>query len=259
MNFLTSENYYQATEYMSVSQYKDFCQCEAMAMAKINGTYTEEETTAMLVGGYVDAWFEGTLDEFKEKHPEIFKRDGELRADYAQADQIIKRVQQDKLFMEYMGGEKQVIETAELFGTQWKIKIDSLCPDKIVDLKCMRTMDRVIGKSFVEYWRYDTQLAVYQRVHFENTGIMLPCYLAVCTKEKVTDIAIIEIPQWRLNECIEEVERDMPRILEVKGGLVEPEPCGVCDYCKSVKVLTKPIDFELVGFDNREIKRILGE
>lgn len=49
----------------------------------------------------------------------------------------------------------------------------------------------------------------------------------------------------------------MPRILEVKNGKAEPERCGVCEYCRQTKVLTAPIDFELVGFNNRELNVIL--
>ena len=41
---LTSDNYYSKKanrEFMSVSQFKDFMKCPAMAMAKLNGTYNE--------------------------------------------------------------------------------------------------------------------------------------------------------------------------------------------------------------------------
>ena len=125
---LTNENYYSVEanrEFMSVSQYKDFEKCEAMAMAILKGEWEKPKTTALMVGSYVDSWFEGTLDEFKAAHPEIFKKDGSLKADYVQAEEIIAFIQKDPKFMEYMAGEKQIILTAELFGTPWKIKIDS--------------------------------------------------------------------------------------------------------------------------------------
>ena len=73
---LTAENYYSEEanfEYMSVSQFKDFVGtygrrgCEFTAMEKLRGAYKEEETTALLVGSYVDAYFEGTLDKFCAK------------------------------------------------------------------------------------------------------------------------------------------------------------------------------------------------
>ena len=64
---LDQNNYYSPEanqQYFSVSQYKDFMKCEAMAMAKINGTYQPAMTKAMLTGSFVDAYFEGTLDAF---------------------------------------------------------------------------------------------------------------------------------------------------------------------------------------------------
>lgn len=255
---LSNANYYSEPanwEYMSVSQYKQFVKCESAAMAQLRGEWEQPKTTALLVGSYVDAWFEGTLDEFKEKNPEIFKKDGTLKSDYIMADQIITHVQKDNLFMEYMGGMKQEIRTAQLFGCNWKIKIDSLCPDKIVDLKVMRSMERVMGKSFVEHWGYDLQMAIYSAVE----GSDLETYLAVVTKQEPPDMEIIHIPKWRREELLEEVEKTLPRISKVKAGEVEPERCGVCPYCRSTKRLEEPIDFDMVGFSERERKAILGK
>ena len=254
---LTNENYYSDIanqEYMSVSQYKAFLKCEAAAMAELNGEYDRSMTTALLVGSYVDAWFEGTLDDFKCHHPEIYKRDGTLKSDFIQAEWIISRVQKDDLFMRYMAGTKQEIRTAELFGTKWKIKIDSLHPDKIVDLKVMRSMERVMGKSFVEHWGYDLQMAIYSAVE----GNDLATYLAVVTKETPPDMEIISIPKWRREELLEDVARNMPRILAVKSGRAEPERCGSCEYCRLTKKLTEPIDFELVGLSTAERKAVFG-
>lgn len=79
---LTAENYYSREaneEYMSVSQYKDFAgtygkmACEFTAMEKLNERWEDEKTTALLVGSYVDSYFEGTLDKFREENPEITK------------------------------------------------------------------------------------------------------------------------------------------------------------------------------------------
>lgn len=254
---LTNENYYSDEanmEYMSVSQYKSFMKCEAATMAELRGAWIRPKTTALLVGSYVDSWFEGTLPEFMEQNPEIFKRDGTLKADYVQATAIIERVKRDEMFMEYMAGEKQTIFTAELFGAKWKIKIDSLLPDKIVDLKVMRSMERIMGKSFVEHWGYDLQMAIYAAVH----GSDLDTYLAVVTKQTPSDLEIIEIPKWRREELLEEVSKFLPHIIDVKTGKVEPERCGVCEYCRATKKITEPIDFELVGLSTAERKALFG-
>ena len=260
---LTNANYYSLeanSEYMSVSQYKQFKKCEAAAMAQIRGEWEQEQSTALLVGSYVDAWFEGTLDEFKWSHPEIFTKSGRLKADFQQAEDIIARVQQDEVFMEYMSGRKQVIRTAELFGCKWKIKIDSRLRDKIVDLKVMRSMERIMGRSFVEHWGYDLQMAVYAAVEEKALKRKSPLstYLAVVTKQTPADLDVIEIPQWRREELLREVECSMPHILAVKTGQIEPERCGVCEYCRATKKISGPIDFELVGLSNAERKAIFG-
>lgn len=259
---LTNENYYSVEanrEFMSVSQFKDFEKCEAMAMAVLRGEWEKPKTTALMVGSYVDSWFEGTLDEFKAAHPEIFKKDGSLKADYVQAEEIIAFIQKDPKFMEYMAGEKQIILTAELFGTPWKIKIDSYhLGDKIVDGKVMRSMERIMGKSFVEHWEYDLQMAIYSAVVKAVTGLDLETYLAVVTKQEPPDKEVIHIPQWRREDILKNVERAMPRILDVKSGKVAPQRCGVCEYCRATKMIEEPIDFELVGLSAAERRAILG-
>ena len=65
---LTAENYFSAEnnmKYMSCSQFKSFLTCEASALAELHGEYQREVTDALLVGSYVDAHFEGTLDIFR--------------------------------------------------------------------------------------------------------------------------------------------------------------------------------------------------
>lgn len=255
---LNNDNYYSIEanrEYLSVSQYKEFKKCEASAMAQITGEWVKPKTTALLVGSYIDSWFEGTLTEFCASNPEIFKKDGSLKADYLQAEALIDFVKKDKVFMEYMAGEKQVILTKELFGVPWKIKIDSYHPGRmIVDGKVMRSMERIMGKSFIEHWGYDLQMAIYSEVE----GSDLETYLAVVTKQDPPDKEVIEIPKWRRVELLQDVERDIPRIVAVKSGLVPPQRCGICDYCRATKMIEKPIDFELVGLSTAERMAILG-
>lgn len=255
---LTNENYYSREAnlyYMSVSQFKAFECCEAAAMAELHGNYIQPKTKALLIGSYVDAWFEGTVASFKKANPEIFKRNGTLKSDFAQADRIIARVQQDKTFMEYMSGEKQRIFTADLFGTPWKIKVDSWFLDKLVDLKIMRTLEPIMGKSFIEYWGYDTQGAVYQAVEGGHKRF----YIAAATKERPTDFDVIHVPQYALDESIDYVERRIPHILAVKRGEIQPERCGVCQYCRLTKVLSGPIEMEDAGYSMKQLRAMKGE
>jgi hypothetical protein len=230
---LNEKNYYGTeanTEFVSVSQYKSFMQCEAAAMAELRGEYTRPVTRALLVGSFVDAYFEGAIDKFMEEHPAIFTRKHELRADFRRANKIIATVKNDRKFMDAMSGEKQKIFTFELFGIPWKAKLDSYNPGKaITDLKVVAKMD------MLPMWRYDLQGAVYQKGVEIVTGEKLPFYLAVVTKEKVMDRDIWQIPQSTLDLALKEIGENIGRIIDVKEGRAEPEHCGRCDYCKSVK------------------------
>lgn len=234
MKLNNDEQYYSAEanrSFWSVSQYKDFCKCEAMAIAKLHGEYEQPTTRAMLIGTLVDRWFEGTLDKLRQESPNIFYcRNGALRADFRKADQIIKRVQKDERFMQFMSGEKQKILTFEMFGVLWKMKMDSFVSEICVtDLKVVQNF-----KS-LSFWRYDIQGAAYIEGVRIALGQDLPFYLAAVTKEAVPNFDIFQIDRPTLDMALREIEGKMPRFIAVKAGLEEPHYCGVCDYCKSVK------------------------
>ena len=254
---LSSKNYYSKKankQYISVSQYKTFFGtlgmrgCEAQALAEMNEEYKREVTTPMLIGSYIDSYFEGTLEEFKLLHPEIFKKDGELKSEFKQAEIIIERIKKDKKFMQFMSGEKQTIMTAELGGGMWKIKMDSYIPHKaIVDLKIVEDIyksyyHKDTGRlNFIQERGYEFQLAVYQHVVEMNTGERLPCYIAAADKGKTTNIEIIQVTQPELDGALAGVEYGVNRIKLLKSGEMEATRCGRCDYCKETKVITKPI------------------
>lgn len=249
---LNKDNYFSTdanTNYWSVSQFKTFKDCEARAIAELNGEYVRPETKDLLIGSYVDAYFSGELDTFIGNHPELFnKRTGELKADYKRCDGIIKVADSDPMFMDYLDGDKQVIMTGELFGVRWKIKVDVLHDDKIVDLKVMRDMQPMFKdgerKTFIDAWGYDIQGFVYQQIVKANTGKTLPFYLAVVTKEPTPDHEVIHIPDYRLNSAGELVKHYIKRYDKVKHGTEEPTACGTCDWCRSQKKITKPLEYE---------------
>lgn len=231
---LTESNYYSTESdlaYMSVSQFKSFVKCEAATMAKLSGEYKEPITKALLIGSFVDSYFEGTLEQFMKDNPEIFTNKNELRAEFKRANEIIARIKADKTFMQFLSGEKQKILTFELFGIPWKIKIDSFIADKcIVDLKTSRRTDEL------PKWRYDIQGTIYQKgVELNGLG-KLPFYLAVATKEKVSELNIFQIPQSTLDLTLMEVEEKLPHIIDVKSGRIEAERCEKCPYCKATKI-----------------------
>lgn len=230
---LDQNNYYSPEanqQYFSVSQYKDFMQCEAMALAKIRGDYKPEMTRAMLTGSFVDAYFEGTLDQFMKDHPAVFTRKQELRSEFRKANEIIARIRSDELFMKFMSGEKQRIMTFDLFGVPWKMKMDSYLPGI-----CITDLKVVARFKSLPFWRYDLQGAVYKAGVLMNTDEVLPFYLAVATKERTIDLDIFQIPDSTIDMALSEIERNIQHYADVKQGLVPPVYCGKCDYCKSIK------------------------
>ena len=253
MTTLTTGNYFSTESnkaYWSVSQFKAFDKCEACGLAMARGQYEREETDSLLIGSYVDAYFSGTMDEFVGEHSDtMFKKNGELYAKYETANKCINAVECQPLMMEYLTGEKQVIMTAELFDVPWKIKMDVYNGDRIVDLKCVKDFEPMYkdgaGRvSWIEYWGYDIQGAIYQKVVELNTGRKLPFYIVAVTKEKVPDVAVVEIPQHVLDSALKIVEAKIDRFDLIKNGDIDADGCGRCEYCKSVKVLTAPSIYE---------------
>lgn len=259
---ITEENYYEreiGEHYISFHEYLEYAGhlaegqgCEARAEAKRKGEWEDDmRTTAILVGSYVDAYFEGTLDKFKINNPDIFTQKGELKAPYKRAEKMIARCEKDDLFMQYMSGEKQVIMTGYMFGTNVRCKIDSYIPDlAIVDLKTTSSLHKAWRiqdqgyVSVVEYWFYTGQLAWYREIVRQNTGKELPCYLAFVTNEDNPEICIVHVDDMTLKHALNEIEMNMPNVLMIKSGEVEPIRCEKCDYCKSTKKLTHAISYQ---------------
>lgn len=239
---LTPENYYSKDadrDYFSASQIKSFKRCEAATMAEINGEWERPSSTALLVGGYVDAALTGDLDVFMREHPEMYKRDGTLKADFVQAQAMVDRAKSDVMFMDYLSGEHQEILTGNLYGVPFKAKLDAFLPCRIVDLKTVRDMQPVYlpGQGRVDFataWDWPLQMAIYQALAAYREG-QLPCYLAVITKEDPPDIDIIEVEQERMDAEMAWLEQMLPRYEAIKAGIIEPERCGHCAYCRATK------------------------
>ncbi len=268
---VTNENYFDPEiqmAYMSHSQYLDFTRCEAAALAKLHGEYQPPTSTSLLVGGYIDACFSCELPLYQARHPEIFKRDGTLKAEYLKAQDVVNRMEDDELYIMLMSGQKQVVRTGTIAGIPFRIKVDSLldaetcakitqkfpeartalglCDGAIVDQKAMRDMEPVWNAEegrrlpFVEAWGYDTQGAIYQAVE----GHMLPFILAVGTKEDSPDLAALYISDVDLAAKLAEVEDNAPRYQAIKEGRIKPTRCEHCAYCRATKKLTSILDYK---------------
>lgn len=244
---LTKENYYSHGAnmlYMSSSEFKDFLKCEAYALAKIKGEFVEEKSDAMLIGSYVDSYFSGELDQFKNDHPEIINsRTGELKAQFVKAEELIKEILKDDMLYEFLMGEHQVVYLGNIGGVPFKGKFDSDFDDKIVDGKVMKDMqptwvETEFGNykkvNFIMAQRYDIQGAIYQELKRQKTGEKVPFILDVITKEKVPSKALIRIDDYDLEKALDEVKEKAPRFNAIKLGQIKPTYCGKCDYCKSI-------------------------
>ena len=277
---LTKQNYFgqdAAQQYLSASQLKRFMECEVLAMAEIRGEYKREKSPALLVGGFVDSHFSMEEKEFADNNPEIFKRDGTLKAEYTQATDIVDRILASPLLTAMMRGEVQKIVTGTIEGVPFRGKLDSLLnpwmceriaeeyPDManlittvevggdgelirkgtgaVVDLKCMRDFSPIYvpgaGRvSWIDAWNYPLQLAIYQQL----VGGNLPCFIVGVTKEKVPDFGLFYLSQYQLDAALDTVRDLIPRYQAIKEGKVEPVGCSKCDWCKASKIITGAVD-----------------
>ena len=249
---LNSGNYFSREadlEYFSASQVKSFRKCEAQTIAALRGDYVRPMSTALLQGQFVDEALTGNYTDWVLGHPEISKRDGNLKAEFMLCQEMVSRARRDPVFMDFMEGEHQAILTAKLFGVPFKAKFDVLGADRIVDLKTVKDLKSqyLPGQGRVDFataWDWPLQLAIYQRIYEENYGVRLPCYLAVITKETPPDIRIIQVEQERMDAELALLEQQLPRFEAVKGGVIDPERCDRCEYCRESRVLMGP---ELLG------------
>lgn len=251
---ITSNNYYDSyirSRHMSVSTFKSIGgipakkTCESMAMSIIKGEFKKEISTSMLVGSYVDSYFEGTLDKFIEMNPNILTIKGELRSEFKHANLMIKKAESNSKFMKLMSGEKQIILQGEIFGRSWIGKTDVTHSDYIVDLKtCPDINDIWCGReygyiNFMDAWGYPLQGAVYQQLEYQRTGKLKPFYLAVITKEKYPRLEIIHIPNEVLLINLEDAESKKDHVFNVFDGISDPSKCNNCDYCNSVNDINR--------------------
>lgn len=265
---LTKANYHSNAaniEYMSRGQYKGFAhECEAKEMAKLKKEWVDPPFLPFLIGQYVHSFNDNTRSEFIAEHPEMFTKELTLKAKFVEANNMIDCLQNDEFAMYCLEGEKEKIITFEMFGAQWKIMLDVQNNERrrIVDLKTTKSitekvwmaveneLGNIVNRkvSFVEAYSYCLQAAIYSEGERISEGREPGDYseflIVAVSKEKQPDKAIINMTDNdRLAEELAKVEANMPRILAVKSGEVEPVRCENCDYCRSTKILTAAVHY----------------
>lgn len=269
---LTTENYYSREadrEYLSCSQFDAFMECEAKAMAKLQGRFIEEPSEAFLVGNYFHSYFEGkeAHQAFVQAHfEEIFKTKvvkgetvitGKYKP-FEVADTMIRTAENDPHIRKFidMPGENERIMTGEIFGKfPWKIRLDKYIPDQriIIDWKTVANIWELQWNShygqkvtFIDNFGYMMRSAAYIEIEKQVTGKETdPVFILVClSKQDPPDKEIICLNhRQRLDFELEKIFEHLNRIQRIKSGETKPKRCGFCDYCRSTKKLTGVIEY----------------
>lgn len=260
------------------------CEASKLAQLKGDWA-PESDPAPLLVGNYVHSYFESPeahekfkkenqsalyksptvnqikaeLDRFGIPYGKSAKKDvllgilndngkyvhGDLYAHFEVAENMIKALERQTKIMKLWNGKKEEIVTGELFGVQWKGKIDLLSVENshFVDLKTTANMyKRFWSKkygtwvSFVEEYGYALQMAVYETLLEKQYGKPFKPSIIAVSKKDIPNVRWIEMfsdEAERLKEYeLEQLEMNIERISKVKNGEVEPTYCGKCDYCK---------------------------
>lgn len=224
----------------------------------------EVKTTPLLVGNYVHSYFESKQahEAFVSEHQsDILTKDGKPRADFGKADKMIERLEDTDLFQFFYNGigvEKEVIITGELFGANWKGKIDSLNVEKgyFCDLKTTAKIDNRFWHadthekvSWFDEYGYGLQMAAYKKLLQMKYHKPFNCYIfavdktgalkgdkrdgVILEKDISPAVEAFEVDHDRFEAGLAKIEEYQPRLLQVLSGEIEPRRCGHCDYCKA--------------------------
>ncbi|HEM4182206.1 TPA: PD-(D/E)XK nuclease-like domain-containing protein [Streptococcus suis] len=264
MKALTQDNYYDDKEYMSVSRFKQYLECEAKALALDSGKWIDERDQKPLIfGNYVHSYFESkeAHEKFLEEHrSDLFssRKPYGLLADYKLADKVIATLETDELFNNLYHGrkgdqvEKEMVVTGTIAGVPFKGKIDSINHTRnyMVDLKTMKTIygeewcqelkRKVPGAiaNIINY-HYHVQGAVYQELLRQMTGRSYKPLIVAVSKENEPDKEILSLDEETLSEGLEYVSERVGHVWDVVTGKIGPSKCGKCNYCRSRKKLNR--------------------
>jgi hypothetical protein len=98
--------------------------------------------------------------------------------------------------------------------------------------------------NFARYYQYDLQMMIYQELVFQKYGERLPTYLRCVSKEDPPDLMIVKIEQKTLDIEKEMLRYKIERFAGIKAGVIQPERCGKCAYCRATNKLKGPISME---------------
>ncbi len=202
---------------------------------------------------------------------------GEKKSDFINADKVIQALKDEPVFQDYYEGkegdwvEKEMILTGELEGLPFKGKVDSinLTQQYFVDLKTMRSIaqetwsptlhQRVPQMVYNVYeYKYHLQMFIYQKLLEQMDCPFFTPYMVAVSKEEIPDKEVIVFDDEILEIGEAVFYAHVNRVKEVVSGLVPPNHCGECDYCKTIKHLEYPA-LTLAQYVEGESKRKLDK
>ena len=257
--FLDHTNYFSKEadmEYMSVSQWKLFYECEAKALATIQEKESATFKEAFLEGQLFEAIVSGDEKLFIAQHPELISSRGatvgQLKANFIKVANAAEKFNSQKFFTDIVEKcEKQVILTGEFCDVKIKCAIDLFDKEtnSIYDIKCMKDFKEQWNTEERKYtpWYYTygyvLQLAVYRELVRQNFGEPKELGLIAATKEDAPDIQALSFSSDLLDLELEKFKTYIKRYDKIKKGLLKPDNCGCCDYCKLIKNIR---EFEVI-------------
>lgn len=256
---LTNNNYFSKeadSEYMSVSQFKLFNECEAKALATIKGQEDAISKDSFLEGQLFEELVAGDAKLFMAQHPELISTrgatSGQLKSAYSKVLIAAEKFNSQQFFRNIIEKcEKQTILTGEICDIKVKCKLDLFDKktNSIYDIKCMKDFKENWDKSEKCYkpwyytYNYVLQLAVYREIVRQNFGEPEEIGLIAATKEDIPDIDAKSFSSDLLDLELEKFKNNIVRYNDIKQNKINPNYCGCCDYCKKIKNIKR---FEVI-------------
>jgi len=253
---ITLSNYHSPEierEWLSASQLMAWRHCEAAAAARyLHGMpAVSAETGAQLTGRYLAARWAGE-EHFRDlvaATPELFRRDGGLRAEFAQCEEMYARTAADTVFRHYLTGTHWRIIAGELFGVPWKsrIEVDNEEENFVTDL--------MVCRDFAPVWQPETgsrvpfyaarnaylRLGLHQLAVRQATGREPELYLAAVTRQTPADLKVVAFNNPAARQVIAEelalAAEQVRRIKAIRNGDQVPRRCNCCDHCRATRQL----------------------
>lgn len=256
---LNKENYFSKEadkEYMSVSQWKLFYECETKALATIEGQQDATFKDAFLEGQLFEELVSGDAKLFMAKHPELISTRGatagQLKSEFKKVVNAAEKFNSQKFFTDIVSKcDKQVILTGEIKGIKIKCALDLFDKEtnSIYYIKCMKDFKEQWNSEEKAYmpWYYTygyvMQLAVYREIVRQNFGESKEIALLAASKEEQPDIQALSFSSELLDLELEKFKMYVLRYDKIKKGLLKPDKCNCCDYCKRIKNIQ---EFEVI-------------